>query len=270
MLRFAANLSMLFGELPFLSRFQAAADAGFEGVEFLFPYDWDVQALAEVLQTAGLEQVLFNLPPGDWEAGERGMACVPGREAEFRESVDQALAYAAHLKTPRLHAMAGLKPDSSPQERLHETYVSNIAFAAERCEQAGVQLMIEPINPFNMPGYFLNDFDQACQVIEEIRLRGKAAPLLQFDLFHCARIHTDIAPWLNKTAALIGHYQIAGPDARHEPDDPSADWGREDYLALLKLAQKLTPDLWVGCEYLPAGNTREGLGWLDQARDVLA
>ena len=266
MLNFAANLSMLFGDKPFLSRFSAAAAAGFSGVEFLFPYDWRAEVLRAALGDNDLRQVLFNLPPGDWDAGERGLACHPGRELEFRDGLARALAYAKALKTPRLHAMAGLKPEGLGADELLETYRANIAFAARRCADQEVCLLIEPINPHDMPGYFLDDFGMAAALIEAIASRQSAAPKLQFDLYHCARIHGAVAPWIERTAHLIGHYQIAAPISRQEPDGPAADWGDESYLDLLAAAQAATPNLWVGCEYRPAGETRAGLGWLAQAR----
>ncbi len=259
--RFAANLSMMFTEYEFLDRFQAAANAGFEAVEFLFPYDWPKEELARRLEENNLQQVLFNLPPGDWEAGERGMACLPGREQEFRQSIDMALTYAHALNCPRLHCMAGLKPENTDYDQASECYKDNVTYAAGRCAKDGIELLIEPINPFDMPGFFLNDFAVAEQLIRDILATGQPAPGLQFDIYHCARIHGDVPAWLKQTCDLIAHFQIAGTPERHEPDR-----GNLDLEAILAEISNLSLDFWIGCEYRPAGRTEDGLGWIKQVR----
>lgn len=256
MTRFAANLTMMFTEHAFLDRFEAAAKAGFDAVEYLFPYDHPPEALAEQLRAHHLDQVLFNLPPGDWAAGERGMACLPGREEEFRESVATALHYAAMLGCPRVHAMSGLVPDGADRRGVRETWLGNIARAAGEVADSGLTLLIEPINPHDMPGYFLDDFGLALELIAELESRGKPAPRLQFDLYHCARIHGDVPGWIRRAAPHIGHYQVAGVPERHEPDS-----GELELAQILRVIEEETPGLAVGCEYRPAGRTEDGLGW---------
>ena len=256
--RFAANLSMMFTEVPFLERFARAKAAGFEAVEFLFPYDWEPDTLAGLLRDNGLQQVLFNMPPGDWDAGDRGMACLPGREAEFRDGVERAIGYAQALACPRIHAMAGLVPEDADPAELRATYEANVSAAAERCAEAGLALLIEPINPHDMPGFFLNRFDLALEVIAAIEARGGVAPALQFDIYHCARIHGQVADWIVRCAPRIAHYQIAGTPDRHEPDK-----GDLPLTEVLAAVDAHTPDLWIGCEYRPEGQTEAGLGWLE-------
>lgn len=256
MTRFAANLTMMFAERAFLDRFEAAAAAGFDAVEYLFPYAHPAETLAERLRANRLDQVLFNLPPGNWDAGERGMACLAGREAEFRESVATGLHYAAVLGCPRLHAMSGLLPDGADVRAVRETWLSNIAHAAAEADDAGLTLLIEPINPHDMPGYFLNDFGLALELIAELEGRGGPAPRLQFDIYHCAQIHGDVEAWIRRAADRIGHYQIAGVPDRLEPDRSEVD-----LAAILRVIEEETPGLAIGCEYHPAGLTEDGLGW---------
>ncbi|TFH85014.1 hydroxypyruvate isomerase family protein [Billgrantia azerbaijanica] len=256
MIRLAANLSMLFHEHAFLDRFAAAADAGFRGVEYLFPYAHPPEALRAALDDAGVEQVLFNLPPGDWEAGERGLASLPGREAEFRDAVIEALRYAEALECPRLHAMAGLLPedaDAEVSDAHHATYLANLRFAAAEAAKAGRELLIEPINARDMPGYFLSRQDQAVAVLEAV---GADNLRLQFDLYHCQIMEGDLTRHLERLLPHIGHVQIAGVPQRHEPDV-----GEVHYPALLARLAALGYRGWVGCEYRPAAGTREGLGW---------
>ena len=261
MLRFAANLTMMFNEHPFPERFAAAKAAGFDEVEFLFPYEWPVADVTRWLNDAGLNQVLFNLPPGDWSAGERGMGCIPGREDEFKASMETALTYAAALKTPRLHAMAGLKPDGVSEADQRATFIANLTWATARAAELGITMMMEPLNPYNAPGYFLGDFGLALDLIEEIAVTGAAAPKLQFDIYHCARIHGDVPDWIERCAPHIAHYQIAGIPDRHEPDV-----GDLPVAEIIAAAQVHTPDLSVGCEYVPAGRTEDGLGWMNPYR----
>ncbi|MDR5901597.1 2-oxo-tetronate isomerase [Halomonas icarae] len=256
MIRLAANLSMLFTEHDFLERFAAAADAGFSGVEYLFPYAYSPDTLRSALEASGLQQVLFNLPPGDWEAGERGVASLPGREAEFRDSVTEALRYAVALDCPRVHAMAGLIPegaDESTRQAHHATYVANLRFAAREAAKLGREVLIEPINTRDMPRYFLSHQDQAMAVLQEV---GEPNLRLQFDLYHCQIMEGDLVRHLECQFEHIGHIQIAGVPERHEPDV-----GEVHYPAVFERLKELGYVDWVGCEYRPAGNTRAGLAW---------
>jgi hydroxypyruvate isomerase len=255
--RFAANLSMMFTEHDFLDRFDAAAKAGFDAVEYLFPYDYPAETLAGRLQANGLDQVLFNMPPGDWDKGERGIAALPGREAEFRSNLAKALDYAATLKAPRIHAMAGLVPQGGDLEAMRQTFKDNVAFATAEAARQGIDVLIEPINNIDIPGYFLNDFDLAIAIIEEIEKDGGPAPGLQFDIYHCARIHGDVMDRIRASKGRIRHFQIAGIPDRHEPDH-----GDLDYRPILTLIDEILPDLAVGCEYRPAAATVDGLGWM--------
>ena len=255
--RFAANLSFLFQEAPFLDRFAAAASAGFRAVEFMFPYDHAPAAVAGRLTAAGLENVLFNLPPGDWSAGDRGLACLPGREEEFRSSVATALTYAAALKTPRLHAMAGIVPPGATRAAYQSTYIANLRYAAEQLAAAGITLLIEPINTRDMPGYFLNTQSQAAEICATIALPNLK---IQMDCYHMQIAEGDISTKLRRYATLCGHVQIAGVPERHEPDT-----GEINYPFLFRLLDDLGYEGWIGCEYRPAGKTLDGLGWLKAA-----
>lgn len=262
--RFAANLSMLYPEHAFLDRFAAAAHDGFTAVEYLFPYAFEAAEIAQRLQAHGLSQVLFNAPPGDWEAGERGLACLPGREAEFRQGIDLALSYAQVLACPRIHVMAGLAPDGVERARLQATYEANLAWAAAQAAQAGRELLIEPINPRDMPGYFLQRQEAAHEIVQGL---GAANLKVQMDLYHCQIVEGDVAMKLRQylPSGRVGHLQIAGVPMRHEPD-----LGELNYAYLLPLIDEISAASgwrgWVGCEYRPArgtvaGGTSAGLGW---------
>jgi 2-dehydrotetronate isomerase len=250
MLRFAANLSMMYAEYPFPERFAAAARDGFTAVEYLFPYEYPAQQLAAWLQAHGLIQVLFNAPPGDWAAGERGLAGVPGKETEFRAAMHKALEYAQTLSCPRVHVMAGVKPST------RGTFISNVAWAAELAAPAGIELLIEPINTRDMPGYLLNRQDEAHAIVDEI---GNPALKVQMDLYHCQIVEGDVSMKLRKYLGLksVGHIQIAGVPDRNEPDR-----GELNYDYLLNLVDELGFEGWIGCEYRPRGDTSEGLAWL--------
>ncbi|QKV51868.1 2-oxo-tetronate isomerase [Comamonas antarctica] len=252
--RFAANLSMLYREVDFLERFAAAAADGFQGVEYLFPYAHAPAQLAAQLQAHGLAQVLFNAPPGQWDAGERGLACIAGREDEFRAGIEQALHYAQQLNCPRIHVMAGIVPGCI--DGAHATYVANLRLAAALAAPLGVTLMIEPINGRDMPGYFLQRQAQAHALLAEI---GAANVQVQMDLYHCQIGEGDLAMKLRQylPGGRVGHLQIAGVPGRHEPDV-----GEIHYPYLFALLDELGYAGWVGCEYLPAGATSAGLGWL--------
>lgn len=249
--RFAANLTMMFTELPFLERFAAAKAAGFDAVEFLFPYDFDPDTIAEKLHHHGLTQALFNLPPGNWAAGERGLAALAGREAEFRTSVAAALGYARILGVDRLHMMSGIADRTDPAAV--QTYRGNLTYLCDLAGQGGLTIVIEPINPRDMPGYFLNDFNQAADLIADL---ARPNLMLQFDIYHRQIIHGDVLTGLRHLMPIIGHIQIAAVPLRHEPGS-----GELDDARILRELDHLGYTGFVGCEYRPAGDTVAGLGW---------
>jgi len=250
--RFSANLSFLFQEVPFLDRFAAAASAGFRAVEFMSPHEHSPEAVAECLAASRLENVLFNLPMGDWASGERGLACLPGREEDFRRSVATALSYARVLKTPRLHAMAGIVPPGAARV-CESTYIANLRYAAEQLAAAGLTLLIEPINTRDMPGYFLNTQAQAAKICAAVGLPNLK---IQMDCYHMQIAEGDLATNLRRYADLCAHVQIAGVPERHEPDT-----GEVNYNYLFELLDEIGYPGWIGCEYRPAGTTLDGLGW---------
>ena len=263
--RFAANLSMLYPEHAFLDRFAAAARDGFRGVEYLFPYEHEAKELAARLRDHGLQQVLFNAPPGNWEAGERGTACLPGREQEFREGIQRALKYAEALGCPRIHVMAGLVPKEQERAALRPTYVDNLRWAAREAARQGVELLLEPINTRDIPGFFLNRQDDAHALVGEI---GGVNVKVQMDLYHCQVVEGDVAMKIRQylPTGRVGHFQIAGVPQRHEPDV-----GELNYPYLFSVIDEVSAACgwtgWVGCEYRPArgaqaGGTSQGLGWL--------
>lgn len=252
--RFAANLSMMYTELPFLARFGAAAADGFEAVEYLFPYAFPPEAIVAELTQHRLTQALFNLPPGDWDAGERGLACHPGREAEFADSVQQALRYARATGCLRLHAMAGLLPAAVVPEQARDTYLTNLRLAARAVAAEGITLLIEPINSRDMPGYFLSLQQQAADVLREV---GEPNLKIQFDCYHCQIMEGDLSRRFEKHLPDIGHVQIAGVPDRHEPDQ-----GELNYPHLFDHFDRLGYSGFVGCEYRPRAKTSDGLGWL--------
>ena len=251
--RFAANISMMFTEAPFLDRFARAAKAGFKAVEFLFPYEHPATEIAARLADNGLQQVLFNAPPGDWTRGERGMAALPGRAQEFREAIKLALDYAATLQCSRLHVMAGLKPDGVPYDSMLAAYAANLDWAADECAKTGVKPIIEPINHRDIPGFFLNTTDQAAAIINGL---GAGRVGMQFDLYHCAITEGDITMRVQKHLKLISHMQVADNPGRHEPGTGEVNWP-----FVFRRIDELGFDGWIGCEYRPAGNTEAGLGW---------
>ena len=253
--RFAANLSMMYTEVPFLERFGAAAKDGFRGVEFLFPYAFEAGAIAAELERHGLQQALFNTWPGDFDAGERGLASLPGREREFLEGVDRAIGYARALKCPRLHAMAGLLPAGADSAERRATYVKNLREATRRCADAGLDLLIEPINTRDIPGFFLNTQADAHAVIAEV---GAPNLKVQMDLYHCQIVEGDLAMKIRQylPTGHVGHFQIAGVPLRHEPD-----LGEVNHPYLFDLLDELGWDGWIGCEYRPRAGTTAGLGW---------
>lgn len=254
--RFAANLSMMFNEVPFLDRFAAARKAGFEGVEFLFPYEYPAAELRTRLMGEGLTQALFNMPPGDWANGERGLASLPGRQAEFRESVKRALDYAAALDCRLMHCMAGIPAADVSPVTSAAVYAANLAWAAEQAAPAGVKLAIEPINHRDMPGYHLNTEAQGAGVVEAI---GRERVGLQFDVYHVQITEGDITKKLEKYMPVIAHIQIADVPARNEPGTGEIGW-----RYVFRRMDELGYQGWVGCEYRPAGETVAGLGWRQQ------
>lgn len=252
--RFAANLTTLFNEVPFHDRFAAAAKAGFKGVEFLFPYAYSAGQLADALKANSLTQVLFNLSPGDWQAGDRGLAALPGREADFAATIETGLEYAVALGCQCVHALAGISPQRASVSMARQTYIQNIRRAARAAAPVGVTILIEPINTTDMPGYFLNTTEQARAVIDEV---GEANARLQLDLYHRQIMQGNLAAAIREYADITAHIQIAGVPGRHEPDV-----GEIDYPYLFDILDDIGYDGWVGCEYLPSGETRAGLGWL--------
>jgi hydroxypyruvate isomerase len=251
--RLAANLSMMFNEVPFLERFDACAKAGFTAVEFLFPYEYEPAELRRRLDGAGLKQVLFNMPPGNWAGGERGLASLPGRQAEFREGVKKALDYAAALDCKLVHAMAGIVPGGTDLVTAGAIYAANLAWAAELATNAGVKLVIEPINHRDMPGFFLNTMAQGAAIVDAI---GRDRLGLQFDLYHCQVTEGDITKRMEALMPVIAHMQIADVPARHEPGTGEIGWP-----FVFRRIDELGYQGWVGCEYRPAGDTVSGLAW---------
>lgn len=254
--KFAANLTMMFNEVPFLQRFAAAAEAGFTAVEFLFPYEHAAEDIARALKDNGLQNVLFNMPPGDWAGGERGMASLPGRESEFREGIAKAIGYARILGTPRLHVMAGLLPAGGDRGIARATYIDNLRHACAEAARHGIMILIEPINTRDIPGYFLNTQAEAHAIREEI---GADNLKVQMDFYHVQIVEGDIAMKVRRHLPHIGHIQIAGVPERNEPDT-----GEINYPYLFKLLDEIGYDGWLGCEYRPAGGTVDGLGWFRQ------
>ncbi|MGA0562614.1 hydroxypyruvate isomerase [Ancylobacter sp. VNQ12] len=252
--RFAANLTMLFNEVPFLDRFEKAAEAGFAGVEYLFPYDFPAEELVAKLKAHGLKQVLHNLPAGNWGGGERGIAILPDRVDEFRAGVDKAIAYATALGCPQVNILAGIAPAGVEREVLHKTFVENLKYAAPRIKEAGLKLLIEPINTRDIPGFFLNYTKQAKAIIEEV---GSDNLFIQYDIYHMQIMEGDLARTIEANLAAIAHIQLADNPGRNEPGT-----GEINYEFLFRHLDAIGYAGWVGCEYKPKGDTVAGLGWL--------
>ena len=270
--RFAANLSMMYPDLPFLDRFEAAAKDGFKAVEYLFPYAFPAQELAARLQANGLQQVLFNAPPGGtdtdsfakaWETGSRGTASVPGREAEFRTGFAQALVYAEALNCPRIHAMVGLRAEGANAEAADATLVSNLQWAALEAAKAGRDVLVEPINTRSVPGFHLNRQDHAHRIVQAV---GAPNVKVQMDLFHCQIVEGDLSAKIAQylPTGRVGHFQIADVPARNEPGTGELNWANI-FKTIDDVSKACGWDGWIGCEYNPAdataGGTSRGLGW---------
>ena len=252
--KFAANLTMLFTELPFLERFSAAAKANFTAVEFLFPYAYEAQEIKKCLLANGLELVLHNLPAGDWAAGERGIACLPDRVDEFKAGVDTALRYAKSLGVRQLNCLIGKTPSNAPVELIRQTVVANLRYAAEALRQADLKLLIEPINTYDIPGFYLNRTQQALDLLDEV---GADNAFVQYDIYHAQRMEGEIGATLTKHLSRIGHIQLADNPGRNEPGS-----GEINYPWLFKHLDAIGYTGWIGCEYKPAAATVDGLSWL--------
>ncbi|MFP6777520.1 MAG: 2-oxo-tetronate isomerase, partial [Alphaproteobacteria bacterium] len=251
--KFAANLNFLFQDIDFLDRFAAAAENGFQAVEYLFPYEYPPDQLKQALAKHGLVQALFNLSPGDWNAGDRGLAALPGRETEFRAAVNLAGKYAEALACKQVHVMAGIVPEGAQRDPYEECYIANLSYAADYFAARGVRTLIEPLNSFDMPGYLLNGSKQARRVIKAV---GSDNLYLQYDVYHLQIMEGNLAHSFERDLDITSHIQIAGVPGRHEPVI-----GEINYPYLFALFDRLGYDGWVGCEYRPGGETRAGLDW---------
>jgi hydroxypyruvate isomerase len=251
--KFSANLSMLFTEAPFLDRFGLAAKAGFEAVEFLFPYAFSAQEIKQRLDAHGLKLVLHNLPAGDWDAGERGIACLPDRTDEFRSGVARAIEYATALGVPQLNCLAGKAPIGADDAVLRKTFVANLKFAAAALKKAGLKQLIEPINTYDIPGFYLNRTAQSIGILDEV---GADNAFVQYDIYHAQRMEGELAATMQKHLARIGHIQLADNPGRNEPGS-----GEINYPFLFAHLDRIGYRGWIGCEYKPATTTEAGLGW---------
>jgi len=254
--RFAANLTMLFNEAPFLDRFERAANAGFDAVEFLFPYAYKVEEIKQRLNDNGLTLILHNLPAGDWDAGERGIACHPDRVEEFKAGVAGAIEYALALGVKQLNCLAGKVPAGVSEAQARETFVSNLTFAAAALKAAGLKLLIEPINTFDIPGFFLNRTAQAAGILAEV---GADNLFIQYDIYHAQRMEGELAATVQRYLPLIGHIQLADNPGRNEPGT-----GEINYPFLFEYLDRIQYSGWIGCEYKPATTTEAGLAWLQR------
>lgn len=253
--KFAANLSMLFTEFDFLERFEQAAQAGFRGVEYLFPYDFDAETIKSKLEENNLEQVLFNLPAGDWDAGDRGIAVDPNRIEEFQLGVAKAVEYAKVLGNTQVNCLAGIVPQGVTQQDARTTFVINLRYAAQQLEAAGITLVIEAINTRDIPGFFLNTTEQAQSVIAEV---GSDNVFVQYDIYHMQIMEGDLSPTIANNLPKIAHIQLADNPGRHEPGT-----GEINYDFLLPHIDELGYQGWIGCEYKPKVGTHQGLSWLN-------
>lgn len=254
--RFAANLSMLFTEVPFLERFERAAREGFTAVEFLFPYAWPADEIRRRLDANGLTLVLHNLPAGDWDAGERGIACDPARVTEFRAGVTRAIDYATALGAPQLNCLAGKVPAGVSDDHLRQTFVDNLRYATTELKRSGLKLLIEPINTFDIPGFYLSRTAQALSILDQV---GADNAFVQYDIYHAQRMEGELAATLQKHLPRIGHIQLADNPGRNEPGS-----GEINYRFIFELLDRIGYTGWIGCEYKPATTTEAGLGWRQQ------
>ena len=252
--KLAANLTMLFNEIDFLDRFAAAAKAGFKGVEYLFPYDYDKNVLKQKLADNSLVQVLHNLPAGNWAAGERGIGCHPDRVKEFEAGVDKAIDYATTLGCKQLNCLAGVRPPHVDPTDARETFIGNLQYAAAKFKAAGIKLLIEAINTRDIPGFFLCNTQQAVDIIKAV---GSDNLFVQYDIYHMQIMEGDLAPTIEKHLKLIPHMQLADTPGRHEPGT-----GEINYAFLFGHIDRIGYSGWIGCEYRPAGSTQAGLGWV--------
>ncbi|EJF89301.1 2-oxo-tetronate isomerase [Bartonella tamiae] len=259
--RFAANLSMMFTEVPFLDRFSKAAEAGFEAVEFLFPYDYAPEILQAELRKNQLKQALFNMPPGQWDLGERGLAALPGREVEFRKNVDKALEYALALDCQYLHAMSGLM-NGHDRANCEKTFIDNFRYASDRVAEYGISVLVEPINTRNMPGYFINHQLDAVSLLEKVARKNV---FVQYDLYHAQIMDGDLTILTEKMKGKFAHVQIASVPDRHEPDE-----GEVNFSHLFKKLDDMGYEGFIGCEYHPRGHTVDGLAWFEPYRKKLS
>jgi hydroxypyruvate isomerase len=253
MTKLAANLTMLYNEIDFLDRFQAAARSGFKGVEYLFPYAYPKEQLAELLQKHKLVQVLHNLPAGDWAAGSRGIACLPDRVTEFQDGVRAAIEYATALGCKQVNCLAGIAPRGASADKVRATFVDNLRFAAERLRAHGIKLLIEPINTYDIPGFYLNRTQQALEIIRDV---GSANLYVQYDIYHMQRMEGELANTIKTNLPKIAHLQLADNPGRNEPGT-----GEINYRFLFGFLDAIGYDGWIGCEYKPKGRTEEGLEW---------
>ncbi len=251
----AANITMMFQEHDFLDRFEAAAHAGFRGIEYLFPYDYEVNQLTDLLKMNNLKQVLHNLPAGDWAEGERGIAILPDRVGEFQEGVGRAIEYATALDCSQVNILSGIAPEGADPDKLLQTFLDNISFAANKLGENDIRLVIEAINTRDIPGFYLCGTQQALDIIATI---GAVNIKLQYDIYHMQIMEGDLAPTMEKHLSSIGHIQLADNPGRHEPGT-----GEINYPFLFKFLDKAGYRGWIGCEYIPATTTTEGLGWFE-------
>lgn len=252
--RFSANLTLLFNEVDFLDRFGAAAAAGFRAVEYMFPYAYDPQVLRDKLDGLGLKQVLFNLPAGNWEAGERGIALLPDRRQEFAAGVDQTLRYAKALQCPRVNCLVGLMPNGVTPAEVRKTLVENLRYAADLLEKENIKLLVESLNTRDFPGFYVSSTKQAASLLEEV---GSRNLFIQYDVFHMQVMEGNITETIRNNLARIGHIQIADNPGRHEPGT-----GEINFTNLFRFIDEAGYPGYIGCEYRPAGKTVDGLGWL--------
>lgn len=256
--KFSANLTMLFNEVDFLDRFEKAANAGFKGVEYLFPYTWKKERLVEKLGACGLTQVLHNLPAGDWNAGERGIACLPGRETEFQEGVGKGIEYAKALKCTQLNCLVGLTPAEAPAEKVRRTLVDNLRFAAAALEKEGIRLLVEALNSQDIPGFYLVRTADVLRLLREV---GHANIYVQYDVYHMQIMEGNLTRTIQGNLEKIAHIQIADNPGRNEPGT-----GEINFANLFKAIDVAGYNGWIGCEYKPAGRTEDGLGWIEPFR----